>query len=194
MDLTEWLIVGLGNPGRNYKNTWHSIGFEVVNILSERWKVPFKAGKGDFYYCQNTLDNQKVTLMMPLTYMNLSGSVVLHWVKYFKVDFANILVVYDDNDLPLGRIRLRERGTDGGHRGMADIIRRLGVDDIPRLRIGINYGSCKKELSYRVLSKIPRSLTDRVDSILMTAADAVEMVLQQGVVAAMNKYNAIEIE
>ena len=187
------LIVGLGNPGRRYRNTWHNLGAMTVELLAARWETSFKPGRGDFLFADVRQSGERITLMIPTSYMNRSGGPVVGWLNYHKIDPSDALIIYDDHDLPLGRIRLRERGSSGGHWGMDDIIRLVGTEDIPRLRIGIRTGVERTELSYQVLSKIPKVHADFVKQVIDTAADAVEIVIKQGITIAMNHYNNIEI-
>ena len=165
----------------------------TVELLAARWETSFKPGRGDFLFADVRQSGERITLMIPTSYMNRSGGPVVGWLNYHKIDPSDALIIYDDHDLPLGRIRLRERGSSGGHWGMDDIIRLVGTEDIPRLRIGIRTGVERTELSYQVLSKIPKVHADFVKQVIDTAADAVEIVIKQGITIAMNHYNNIEI-
>lgn len=187
------LIAGLGNPGRRYQDSWHNLGSAVVIALAERWKTNFRPGKGDYLTAEHHLPDCKVVLMIPTSYMNRSGGPVAGWKDYFKIEPTEIMVIYDDHDLELGWIRIRETGSPGGHRGMDDIIRRLDTVDIPRLKIGIRTDREKPELSDQVLSKIPRGYRERVSRVIKTACDAIEMTIERDVVTAMNAFNGCEI-
>ncbi len=125
--------------------------------------------------------------------MNRSGGPVAQWVRFYKLPFENLLVILDDHDLPLGRIRLRTRGSSGGHRGLEDIILQLGSEDFPRLRVGIRTDEEHPDLMRQVLAKIPPRFKDDVDRVIETAADAVETALDRGLAAAMTRFNALEI-
>ena len=173
------LIVGLGNPGAKYRNTWHNVGFRVVELLAERWSCTFKPGKGEYLAAETSLHGG-VTLLMPTSFMNRSGSPVGNWMRYWKIESNRLLVVYDDHDLPFGSIRIRESGSAGGHNGIADIIRCLQSEAIPRIRIGIRTESELTDLADQVLSPIPKRLEKEVDSIVASAADAVETILKTG--------------
>ena len=188
------LIVGLGNPGRIYRNTWHNMGAATIEKLAGRWGVKFAAGKGDFIYADARKGGRKVTLLIPTSYMNRSGGPVSAWLRYHRVSPDEILVVYDDHDLPLGRIRIRPNGSSGGHRGMDDIIRLVGSENIPRIRIGIRSEKEKGALASQVLSKIPKKLRDSVEGILDAAADAVEKTVTDGITPAMNEFNNFTID
>ncbi|NQT35465.1 aminoacyl-tRNA hydrolase [bacterium] len=187
------LIVGLGNPGRRYSGTWHNLGARTVGTVVERWKELLKPGKGEFLYADARRHGGKIVLLIPTSYMNRSGGPVVEWMNYYRLDPSDLLIIYDDHDLPLGRIRLRETGSSGGHRGMDDIIRLTGSEDILRLRIGIQTDRERTELSHQVLSKIPAAHTAHVDRIIDIAADAVEMMISEGVTVAMNHFNRMEI-
>lgn len=187
------LIVGLGNPGSRYKNSWHNLGATVIEILAERWKTAFKPGKGSWFSTDHIDSHGKTTLMFPTSYMNRSGGPVGEWVRYYKVEPEEILIIYDDHDLPLGRIRLRERGSSGGHNGMDDIIRCLSTDGIPRLKIGIRTAREKADLAGQVLSIIPKQLKDDVGIVIAHSIDAIGMVRSEGILPAADKYNGMEL-
>ena len=188
------LIVGLGNPGRIYRNTWHNLGATVVEKLASKWSAQFLPGKGDFIYADVQEKGRKITLLIPTSYMNRSGGPVSQWLRYYKVAPEKALVIFDDHDLPLGRIRIRTGGSSGGHRGMDDIIRLVGTEKIPRIKIGIRIDSEKKVLARQVLSNIPGKFRDGIESIVDTTIDAVEKVIVDGIISAMNTYNKLEIE
>ncbi|MCF7811294.1 aminoacyl-tRNA hydrolase [bacterium] len=187
------LIAGLGNPGKRYHNTWHNLGAMTVERLAARRGVALKAGKGDFFIAETTSSAGKTSLMIPTSFMNRSGAPISTWLRYYKVDVDEILVIYDDHDLPLGKIRIRKSGSSGGHRGMDDIIRMTGTDQIARLRIGIQTDLESRELSNQVLSKIPSALTEKVNEIINTALDAVDVIQKEGLDSAIIKYNKFEI-
>lgn len=187
------LIVGLGNPGRRYRNTWHNLGARSVETLASRWGVIFKPGKGDFLVTEANLSRKRTNLMIPTSFMNRSGGPVAEWVRYYKLTPDELMVIYDDHDLPLGKIRIRERGSSGGHHGMDDIIRRLGFDDFPRLRIGIRTEHEAEDLTRQVLTRIPKTFIETVSEIITIAADAVELILKESISAAMMKYNKMDI-
>ena len=130
-------IFGLGNPGRQYQDTRHNIGFIVLDYVALRAGIPFKYGKGDYYFAEKVVDGEKVFFVKPTTYMNLSGTAVFQLCSYFKIGIENVLIVYDDFQLPFGTIRFRQNGSDGGHKGIQSVIGILGTEEINRLRIGI---------------------------------------------------------
>ena len=187
------LIVGLGNPGKRYQDTWHNLGATTIIALSNRLKVGFHPGKGDFLSAEYRLRNRKVGLMIPTSYMNRSGGPVLDWMNYYKIEPTEVLIVYDDHDMELGRIRIRESGSPGGHRGMEDIVRHLGTFDVPRLKIGIRTEREKSELSDQVLSMIPTLFKARVEEVIENVCDAVEMIIKEDITSAMTRFNGFEI-
>lgn len=184
------LIVGLGNPGRDYAGTRHNVGFEVLNVLAKRHNVRILRRMGRSLIARAKIAGQEVTLMKPQTFMNLSGEAVAYFARREKIDPSEILVVYDDMALPLGRIRIRPGGSAGGHNGMRSIITHLHTQDFPRVRIGI--GSTRHDAVNHVLSRFTRAERQAAHEAILNAADAIEMILSDGIEAAMNKYNRKE--
>ena len=181
------LIVGLGNPGREYARTRHNVGFEVVDALAKRHRTRIIRRIGRALIARATIAGQDVTLAKPQTFMNLSGQAVGYIARREKIEPSEILVIYDDMALPLGRIRIRPGGSSGGHKGMRSIIDRLGTTEFPRLRIGI--GSADRDAALHVLSRFRRGEREAARTAIRSAADAVEMVLSEGIEPAMNVYN-----
>lgn len=183
------LVVGLGNPGAKYAATRHNVGFMVVDRLAERAGVAVTKKQCSALTAIATIAGEKVCLAKPQTYMNLSGDAVGCLLRYYKLTPLDLLVVYDERDLPLGKIRLREKGSAGGHRGMESIIGVMGSSDFPRLRIGIGrpreMGAVEHVLG--AFSSEERAVA--VEAICR-ATEAVEMALREGLDAAMNRYNA----
>jgi PTH1 family peptidyl-tRNA hydrolase len=185
------LIVGLGNPGERYRNTWHNMGARVVELLAGRWGCSFRVGRSSSLIADTT-QFDGVTLMLPTTYMNRSGQPVGDWLRYRKFEPSQALVVYDDHDLPFGRIRIRSGGSSGGHNGMEDVIRSLGTDEVPRIKIGIQTSVEHPELRDQVLSPISKSLAEPARRIIEVGADAVEAVLRRGLTIAGNEFNGVD--
>jgi PTH1 family peptidyl-tRNA hydrolase len=183
------LIVGLGNPGREYTETRHNLGFAVVDRLAERWSVTGKAKRKFYGFCgEGSIAGRRVLLLKPTTYMNRSGKSVLAVCQFYEIPPGNMLVVLDDVDLPLGRIRLRPGGSAGGHKGLADVLNRLDEMEVPRLRLGI--GKVDSELTVgHVLSHFAAGELPTAQQVVNRAADASECWLTQGLDAAMNEYN-----
>jgi PTH1 family peptidyl-tRNA hydrolase len=184
-----YAIVGLGNPGREYENTKHNLGFITVDLLAERHdirinKLKHKALSGDGF-----IRGEKVKLVKPQTYMNLSGESVAPLVSYFGVEADRLILIYDDVDLPMGSVRIRAGGSSGTHNGMKSVISRLGYDGFPRVRIGIGADRGEVPLYGWVTSGFAAEHADAVRGAVVRAADAVEEIVASGVVAAMNRYN-----
>ncbi len=181
------LIVGLGNPGRQYERTRHNLGFRVADLLAQRWSVSLSL-KGHGALGRGQVAGQPACLLKPMTFMNRSGQAVLEVVQFYKLPPEDVLVVYDDLDLPVGRVRVRNQGSAGGQKGMADVINRLGDDGIARVRVGIGRPSGGDAVNY-VLSPFLPDEQPLVERAIPMAADAVECWLTEGTTAAMNRYN-----
>jgi PTH1 family peptidyl-tRNA hydrolase len=184
------IIVGLGNPGQAYKGTRHNVGFELVDKLCYdlgcrlRSNRRFRANVGE-----GKMAETQVLLVQPLTFMNASGEAVQAILKYYKLPPSDCIVVYDDTALPVGDIRVRERGSAGGQKGMENIISRLGTDEILRIRIGIGAKPEGWDLSDYVLSRFLKKEWDGFIRGVTLAGDAVECILKEGTQAAMNRFN-----
>jgi len=181
------LIVGLGNPGREYQGTRHNVGFETVDRVGDRLHVEIDKRKFGGLVGQGTCGSQRVLLLKPLQYMNCSGQVVATAAGFYRLSPADLLVVTDDMALEPGRIRLRAQGSSGGHNGLADIIEKLGTDGFARLRIGI--GAATQVARDYVLSRPPAEERGRLDEAIDRAVEAVLCWLDQGIETAMNRYN-----
>jgi peptidyl-tRNA hydrolase, PTH1 family len=180
-------IVGLGNPGAEYVGTRHNVGFEVVDDVARRWNVRLKSWKS--LASLAVVPGHDALLAAPRTFMNLSGQTVQAVAAFYQLEPPDVLIVVDDVNLPLGRLRLRPSGSAGGHNGLKSVIEHLGVG-FPRLRIGVERGDPARDLSDRVLSRFPASERDVVDRAIKRAADAVETFVADGIQAAMNRFNA----
>lgn len=186
------IVVGLGNPGRDYVATRHNIGFMVVDELARRggatgFRKRFKSELGE-----TLLAGTKLVLVKPQTYMNLSGHAVREVLAWYHAPIDDLLVVVDDLDLPFGALRLRARGSGGGHNGLASIVEQIGHDGVPRLRIGIGRG--RSSASARVLSRFSPDEERDLPDVVAAAADAVVCWSEQGIVAAMNRVNSAKPE
>ena len=182
------LIVGLGNPGARYRNTRHNVGFSCVDLLAERWGIAVNDRRHTTTLGQGYRDGLPVALAKPRTFMNRSGESVAYLLARFGGRPADLVVVYDEMALPLGRIRLRARGSDAGHNGMADIIRTVRTIDLPRLRIGIGGPGTSGSVDH-VLGRFSDDEGPAVFAAIGRAADAVECLLADGIDMAMNRYN-----
>ena len=185
-----YLIVGLGNPGRQYEATRHNVGFDTVDRLIETHHVPQGGVKFNAMYGKGTIGGEKVILMKPLSFMNLSGSPVRDMVNYFKIDpETELIVIQDDIDLEPGQLRIRKQGSAGGHNGMKDIIQKLGTEKFIRIRIGVGAKPAGWDLADHVLSRFAPSDRKLVDEAIEEAACGAEEIVIQGADAAMNHYN-----
>jgi PTH1 family peptidyl-tRNA hydrolase len=188
-----YLIVGLGNPGRGYERTRHNAGFLAVDRLAGRWRLEWTADAGfNSRRARVDRDGRRVLMVQPQTFMNQSGDAVARYVAYYRVALGRLLVVVDDADLDLGIVRLRPRGSSGGHHGLESIERQLGTREYGRLRIGIgrrNEGP--REITGHVLGRFERSEWPWFERVLDRVADQVECWLEAGMGVAMNRYNGV---
>lgn len=184
------LIAGLGNPGRRYEGTRHNIGFEVVDRLAERHGGGWDAApRGIEALVARAGGARDLLLAKPLTFMNLSGTAVVGLLQFYKVEPADLLVVVDDVNLELGRLRARPSGSAGGHNGLKSIIGSLGSDGMARLRIGVGRGDDRRDLADHVLAKFDAHERAIVAETVDRSADAVELFVAEGIAAVMNRYN-----
>ena len=184
------LVVGLGNPGIEYQFTWHNLGFLTVDRLAERHGGRIENRRSRSLTGKCRIGEHEVLLAKPETFMNLSGLAVRELVQELEADPAkDLIVVYDELDLPLGTIRVRERGSAGGHHGMESVIGALGTQEFPRIRLGIHPGREIGDGARYVLAQIRKSQLEATDEQIDRAADAVEAIFKEGMAAAMNKFN-----
>lgn len=185
------VIVGLGNPGRAYENTRHNVGFKAVDLLAEGHQIKLNKIKHKALVGEGFISGQKVLLVKPQTYMNLSGQSVREVLEYYKIDPENLLVLYDDIDIPSGRIRIRKKGSAGTHNGMRSIIYDIRTDQFPRIRIGIGRET-PMDLKDFVLSGFSGDEKSAVEDAIRRAADGVVCYLEKGIERAMGEYNVKE--
>ncbi|MCC6934993.1 MAG: aminoacyl-tRNA hydrolase [Thermomicrobiales bacterium] len=183
-----WLVVGLGNPGRRYEGTRHNAGFMAVERLQRRLPEGTSRARFQAHIVETRDGDSRVVLAQPQTFMNESGIAVAQLVRWYKVPLDRLLVVYDDLDLPLGTIRLRADGSDGGHNGIASIIRSLKTNTFPRLRIGISRPASGPTVPY-VLSRFNATERRELEDILDRTSDAILVWIREGLVSAMNQFN-----
>ena len=184
-----YLIVGLGNPGREYQESRHNVGFMVLDNLAEKLETSFRNVKMNALMTAVRYNNERLILIKPQTFMNLSGGPVGSFVRFYKLPLENVLVVYDDVDLPFETLRLRQDGGDAGQRGVRSIIERLGTKSFPRLRVGINRPPGRMEVSDYVLQRFSASEKEALPFILDQASSAVLHFIDQGLNQAMTIYN-----
>jgi len=180
------ILCGLGNPGTDYRNTRHNLGSMILDLLAERHTLSWKGHQGRIMEARWRIKGRDVILLKPLTFMNASGEAL---ADYGHIDPASFIVLFDDISLPLGHIRLRERGGSGGHRGLESIIAHFGTDDFARLRLGIGEPPPGSSWSDYVLAPFPEEERGAVSEMIEIAADALETALARGIVEAMNRYN-----
>ena len=183
------MIVGLGNPGKEYENTRHNVGFMFINYFpgNNLWTKKFNA-----MYSKQTINGEKVLFVKPLTYMNLSGDSVVEFVKYFKIKIDDILIIQDDLDLPVGSIKLKYKSSAGGHNGMKSIINRLGTNAIPRLKIGIANNKLIDTKDY-VLGKFSKDEIDIINSKMDTVSKIILSFIENDINYCMSYYNGKQV-
>ncbi len=183
------LIVGLGNPGEKYRHTRHNIGFEVLDLLAEKHNQQFRGGKGPYEMIKTPIHDEDTLLIKPQTYMNLSGKAVQHAMAFYKISVSDILIICDDFNLPLGTLRFRPGGSDGGQNGLKNIIQLLGRSDFARLRLGIGNESLKTNASGFVLGKFSQDEKPATKELIEYAAKSVESFIKNGLQKAMADFN-----
>ena len=191
MDTDRTMVVGLGNPGERYEQTRHNVGFWCVDRLAEEWRADRERRRFRALVQEASMGAYRLVLVKPQTYMNDSGDAVGPAARWFKVPPDRLLVIHDDLDLPVGRVRFRQGGSSGGHRGVASIMEHLGSDGFLRLRIGIGRPPSDEAVDY-VLSRFSREEQAVVDRILGAASAMVRCVLEEGIAEAMNRYNGLD--
>jgi PTH1 family peptidyl-tRNA hydrolase len=189
-----YLIVGLGNPGVKYRNTRHNIGFKVINTFCRELGVRLR---GRRFYSRNTrtgLGGKEIILLRPVTFMNLSGKSVKACIDYYGIHTEKTLVIHDDLDLPLGRIKLVSRGGAGGHRGVQSIIDRLGGGNFPRVKIGIGRPKYGEETENYVLAPFYKNEKNRIEEVINIAVQASRLFISEGITEAMNLINGKKLK
>lgn len=190
MEKETWIVVGLGNPGTNYAHTRHNVGFDVTDILSRRWNAPLLKKKCKGLLAEVMLDGRRVVLCQPQTYMNLSGECVEELLQWYKVPLDHLMIIYDDIDLPLAKLRVRKTGSAGTHNGMRSIMAHVPSQEFPRIRVGVGAKPEGWELADWVLSRYAiREEQEAMAQAFESAADCVEDYLAHGIDDAMQRYN-----
>ena len=183
------LIIGLGNPGKPYEHTRHNIGFDVIDALASKWGAPLNQSKFNGMYASVHRPEGKVILVKPLTYMNLSGECVRPLMDYFDIEVEDIIVIYDDLDLETGKLRLRQKGSAGGHNGIKSLIQHLGTQEFDRIRVGVNRPPAGMKVADYVLSKFSKDDQPVVEDAIKKSCDAVEAALVKPFLDVMNQFN-----
>jgi PTH1 family peptidyl-tRNA hydrolase len=184
------LIVGLGNPGRKYAGTRHNVGFEVLDLLAERHRLEWESAPAEAIMAK--WRDAGALLAKPLTFMNLSGPAIGDLLRFFKIDFADLLVVVDDVNLELGRLRARAAGSAGGHNGLKSVIAHLGTEAFARMRIGVGRGDARRDLADHVLATFDTAERPIVADAVTRTADAVTLFISDGIAPVMNRFNRKE--
>ncbi len=188
------LIVGLGNPGIKYRGTRHNIGFEVVDEIARRHELIFESSPVDVVIARVRRTGDSWMLAKPETFMDLSGQAVGALVNYYRIEIDDVLVVMDDVNLPLGRLRVRRVGSDGGHNGLRSVLDVLGREEVARLRVGVDRGDKRRALSAHVLAKFEKDESEIVNSAIYSAANAAELFVREGLDVVMSRFNNVESE
>ena len=184
-----YIIVGLGNPGKQYEDTRHNVGFNAIDILAEEYGISVTKMKHKALIGEGRVGTEKVVLVKPVTYMNLSGESLAEIYNFYKVDTSNIVVIYDDIDLDVGKIRIRKKGSGGTHNGMRSIVKCLGTTDFPRVRVGVSKPEPGRDLANFVLSKFaPDEVADLKEGLEKSVL-AIDSIIRENIDLAMNKYN-----
>lgn len=184
-----YLIIGLGNPEEEYSKTRHNMGFNAINKIAEQYGLKVNKNKFQGLYESAIIEGQKVLLIKPQTYMNLSGECVKQFVDFYKIQKEEILVIYDDMDIEPGKIKIRKKGGPGGHNGMKSIIKMLGTEEFARIRVGIGRPEHNGDEINYVIGAIPEEEIPKLNEGVENAKEAVIEVLKNGIDSAMNKLN-----
>lgn len=184
-----YLIVGLGNPEPEYSRTRHNMGFDVINKLSEKYDIDVKKEKFDGLYGNGIIENEKVILVKPQTYMNLSGEAIAQYANFYKVNPENIIVIYDDIDIETGVVKIRKKGGPGTHNGMKSVVHELNTTEFPRIRVGTGSKENITNLINYVISKVSQEEYKELEQGIDKAVEAVVEILRIGIDNAMNRLN-----
>jgi PTH1 family peptidyl-tRNA hydrolase len=187
-----YLVVGLGNPGQEYVNTRHNIGFDAINYIANKYNIEINREKFKGVYGEGFINNNKVILLKPTTYMNLSGESIRELVNFYKLNNDEVIVIYDDISLEVGKLRIRAKGSAGGHNGIKSIISNLATDEFPRIKVGV--GQPKHDLVSHVLGKFSSEENKVLEKTLPAVVQAVEVMIKDSINEAMNKFNGFKAE
>lgn len=184
-----FVVIGLGNPGKDYTNTRHNVGFDTLDKLSKRNNIILNKIKFKAVYGEGKIGDEKVLLVKPQTYMNNSGISVREITEFYKVPIQNVIVIVDDIDIDFAAIRIRTKGSAGSHNGLKSIIYHVQNDEFPRVKIGIGKKYTNQDLADFVLSRFSKDERIDIETSILTAAEAVENIICEGIDSSMNKYN-----
>ena len=189
-----FLIAGLGNPGTEYAATRHNIGFDMVTYLGDQYHIPLRSRENKAIVGKGVIGGHKVMLAQPQTFMNLSGESIRALLDYYKTDREKLVIIYDDISLPVGQVRVRPKGSAGGHNGIKNIIQHLGTEEFARIRIGVGAKPEGGDLVKHVLGRFSREEEDMIRDVFALAEEALLAMLNEDVAAAMNRVNGKKIE
>lgn len=184
-----YIIAGLGNPTREYERTRHNVGFDVIDVLADRFNTTVEEKKFQGLYGRTMIEGEKVSLLKPQTFMNLSGESIRAAADFYKIGPENIIIIYDDISLDVGQLRIRKKGSAGGHNGIKNIIAHLGTQEFPRIKVGVGAKPPKMDLADYVLSRFSREDRAVMEDAFKDAAEAVQVMIAQGADSAMNRFN-----
>ncbi len=187
-----YLVIGLGNPGNKYDKTRHNVGFDIVDLCEGKYNFTINRTKFKGIYGETNIGGEKVIFLKPQTYMNLSGESVRGIMDFYKIPNENIIVIYDDVSLEVGRLRIKTKGSAGGHNGIKNIIAHLGTDSFPRIKVGVGEPTCS--LVDYVLGRFSKEEEVKLEKSFEAAADAVKVMIVDGPNEAMNKFNSFKAE
>ena len=186
------LVVGLGNSGPRYAGTRHNVGFEIADTLARRHRLEWEAAPRGIAALVTRWREGDAVIAKPLTFMNLSGPAIVGLLQFFKIDAADLLVVVDEVNFDLGRLRTRASGSAGGHNGLKSVVEAMGTGEFPRLRVGVGRGDTRRDLADHVLAEFDAAERPAVDEVIGRAADAVELFVADGIQPVMNRFNRKE--
>lgn len=186
-----YLIVGLGNPGKEYEKTRHNVGFDVLDLMSDKYNINMNRTKFKGVYGEGKIEQEKVIFLKPTTFMNLSGESVKEVCDFYKIQSENVIIIYDDISLDVGRMRIRKSGSAGGHNGIKNIILNLSTDVFPRVKVGV--GEPKGDLISHVLGRFNKDDRAEAEKVFSAVIDAVECIITKGICEAMNNFNGLKV-
>ncbi len=186
----DCVIVGLGNPGEKYKNTRHNAGFIAIDHIIKEKNIHSKKRKFSSEIYETTLENKRILLVKPQTYMNLSGDAIVQIVNFYKINIENFIIIIDDIALPIGKLRIKRKGSAGGHNGLKDIINKVGSDQFTRVKIGVGAKPDKRNLADWVTSEFSSTERQQIDIASQKVHNAISLIVENKIDEAMNKFNS----
>lgn len=186
-----YLIVGLGNPGKEYEKTRHNVGFDILDLMCDKYNINMNRTKFKGVYGEGKIEQEKVIFLKPTTFMNLSGESVKEVCDFYKIQSENVIIIYDDISLDVGRMRIRKSGSAGGHNGIKNIIFNLSTEVFPRIKVGV--GISKGDLISHVLGRFNQDDRVEVEKVFSAVIDAVDCIITKGICEAMNNFNGLKV-